>query len=219
MTSPSAITTEKPALTAEQCKELISKRDLNWFDLVIGGKQIGDAEMRAYLDYIRLKEDMSGQSFQTVYAPDVRWPIYKVHIGLLPTSLSRLIREIRDEWSVVDKSALKSSLTPTEHGGMRAWHQNENGMLPKHDSAPGWNSVKASKYQKYIEENKGLPSKQVKKGIEQKYTGYVEYTLGAWRSTQGRLVYDYYNNHFYLTPGHYASGDFSRNAFYLVVCD
>ena len=224
MSSIGIVHAEKSALTEEQCKELRSRLSENWHDLTIGGKgggqkQIGDDEMRAYLDSIRFRDAAPGGSFEIAFAPKKDWPIYKVPIGLLPRSLSRLIREIRDEWSVVDKSALKTSLTPSEHGGMRAWHQNENGMLPVQESAPAWNALKASKYQSYIEENKGLPSKQVKKGIEQKYTGYVEFTLSAWRSTQGRLVYDYYNNAFFLTPGHYAAGDFSRNAFYYVVCD
>ena len=216
MSSPSSAL-KGPALTDEQCKELRSKLDADWHEISVGGKQIGDDEMRAYLDFIRFHGPAETREIKC--SPQKDWPIYKVSIGQLPKNLRLLIRQIRDDLQVVDKSSDKTSVTPVEHGGMRAWHQNDLGMLPRQDAPAPMNAYKASKYQDYIEKNKRLPSKQVKKEVEQKYTGYVEFTLVAWRSAQGRLIYDYYNNEFYLTPGHYAAGNTTRNAFYFVVCD
>jgi hypothetical protein len=92
-------------------------------------------------------------------------------------------------------------------------------MLPELKKPSVEHQIVSDKYQAYIEEHKGLPTKQTNKGIKADYTGYVEYTLRSWRSSQGRMVYDYYNNRFFLTPGHYGSGNKDENAFYLIQLD
>lgn len=220
---PAAATLAKTALSDEQCKELFRQHNLSsWWDTIVGGKNVGDEEMRAYLDFFRLRDD-AGTGFKVAFdaaSPSPIHPIHTILIGILPKGLRDLIRNIHDSFTVVDFSPRKDDVNGTAEGAMRAWHQNDTKMLP---TLTGGMNAKhlhvGSKYQAYIEENKQLPSAQVKKGIKPEYTGYVEYTLRAWRSSQGRMVYDYYNNRFFLTPGHYAAGDFSRSAFYFVQLD
>ena len=66
MSSIGIVPTDKSALTEGQCKELRSRLSENWRDLTIGGqdgqKQIGDDEMRAYLDFIRFRDTAPGGS-------------------------------------------------------------------------------------------------------------------------------------------------------------
>ena len=208
-----------PALTDEQCKELFQSRDKDWYDLHVQGKQVADEEMRAYLDFYRSREGTSFKIGIEQGSPSPIFPIFVVLIGVLPKNLRELIRRIQSSWTVVDASARIDSVTDSGHGAMRAWHQNDTKMLPKLTAPSVQHSIISDKYQDYIEANKQLPGAQKKKGIKQEYTGYVEYTLRSWRSAQGRMVYDYYNNRFFLTPGHYAAGDFTRNAFFLVQLD
>jgi hypothetical protein len=197
---------------------MFRKRDDDWFDISVGGKQIDDEIMKDYCDYYRSRETLN--TFKIAFdKPTVCNPMYVILIGILPKTLRNLIRSIQSSWTVVDNSARPDDITGAGHGDMRAWHQNGDQMLPKLDKPSVQHQIVSDKYQAYIEEHKRLPTKQLGKGIKVQYTGYVEYTLRSWRSSQGRMVYDYYNNRFFLTPGHYGSGNKAENAFYLVQLD
>jgi hypothetical protein len=201
-----------------RCQEMFRKRDEDWFDLSVRGKQIDDAIMKEYCDCYRVHETLT--AFKIAFnKPIVSNTMYVILIGILPKNLRELIRTIQSSWTVVDRSARADDICGSGHGDMRAWHQNGDNMLPKLEGPSVQHQIVSDKYQAYIEEHKGLPTKQVSKGLKEKYTGYVEYTLRSWRSSQGRMVYDYYNNRFYLTPGHYGSGNKEENAFYLVQLD
>ena len=201
-----------------RCQEMFRKRDEDWFNLSVSGKQISDEVMKDYCDYYRSHDTPT--AFKIAFnKPAVCHPVYVILIGILPKNLRELIRKIQSSWTVVDNSARADDICGSGHGDMRAWHQNGDGMLPKLDKPSVEHQIVSDKYQAYIEEHKGLPTKQTNKGIKADYTGYVEYTLRSWRSSQGRMVYDYYNNRFFLTPGHYGSGNKGENAFYLVQLD
>lgn len=216
-----ATTSTTPTLTDDDlcCQEMLSQKDADWFDLRVlrGSRDIGDELMKKYCDYYRVQETTG--KFKIAYdKPLVSQPMFIVPIGVLPKNLRELIDKIRTSWTVVDTSARADQITGALHGNMRAWHQNGDNMLPKHQG-PVPTLIISVGYQTYIGEHKGLPTKQRAKGIKEEYTGYVEYTLRSWRSSQGRMVYDYYNNRFFLTPGHYGSGDKDVNAFYLIQLD
>jgi len=195
-------------LPEKRYKELFQHRDdQDWYHYTVLGKNVNDDLMQEYLDYYRVR--LPNKELKVAFAGEVQQPIYVVKIDVLPGSLRDLIRRIDRSWGVVDNSARKDEITCGTHGAMRAWHQNGDKFLPRLQ-APGERALQALIYKDYVEENKHLPTKQTKKGLKEEYTGYVEYTIVSWRSTQGRMVYDYYNNHFYVTPGHYGGGDKSQ---------
>jgi hypothetical protein len=214
---PSMLAKEEE-LAEKRCKELFLHRDdQDWFHYTVLGKNVDDEVMEEYLNYYRLRDH--NKEFKVAFAyPVVTEPMYVVKIDVLPTNLRDLIRTIDRSWTVVDYSARPADINGASHGSMRAWHQNGDNFLPRLQP-PGEDAIVATGYKTYVEEHKHLPTKQTKKGIKEEYTGYVEYTIKSWRSTQGRMVYDYYNNRFYVTPGHYGSGDKSRNAFSLIELD
>jgi hypothetical protein len=113
----------------------------------------------------------------------------------------------------------KASLNPNMPGSMRSWHQNDKNFLPRIDCDPASLTGKAKKYQRYIEEMKGLTNKQLLKDVKVEYTGYVEYTGGGWPTgtTKGRIVYDYVNDLFFFSPSHYAAWNDTDSPWFRVV--
>jgi hypothetical protein len=213
-----SVSVKEEGLDEKRCKELFLHRDdQDWYHYVVLGKNVDDEVMQKYLDYYRLR-DNNKQLKVAAFASTVSEPMYVVKIEVLPANLRDLIRRIDRSWTVVDNSARPDEITGAAHGSIRAWHQNGDNFLPPLQPLDE-HAIVATGYKTYVEEHKHLPTKQIKKGIKEEYTGYVEYTILSWRSTQGRMVYDYYNNRFYVTPGHYGSGDKSRNAFFLVELD
>lgn len=99
-------------------------------------------------------------------------------------------------------------LCPDTPGAMRSWHQNDTGYLPiRHltEEQIAGASVKARLYHDYVVAYIGLQNKQKKKGIDEVYTGYIEYQAGGWREAlqSGRVCYDYIDDIFYFTATHY----------------
>ncbi|HEY6878390.1 MAG TPA: hypothetical protein VI299_10255 [Polyangiales bacterium] len=100
--------------------------------------------------------------------------------GKPDNTLHTLAFELMRGTTVVDHSADPKSLTGTEPGAMRSWHQNDSLFLPTRRIDPDTLQNKALRYHQYIERNKGLMNKQRAKGVAQVYTGYVEFTAGGW---------------------------------------
>lgn len=116
-----------------------------------------------------------------------------------------LLKEARIPVAELPEDLAKYSLNPSTPGSMRSYHQNDKKHLPGGDCVPESLTGKPKLYHTYVEHFKGLQNKQIKKGVKQVHTGYIEYTAGGWRtgSTDGRIVYDYVRDRFFLTPDHY----------------
>jgi hypothetical protein len=240
------------------CEQLHNDRDKHWGDwnYVVAGGNVSDEVMQKYLDYYRLRGYQGAFDVAHREGP-VAKEMYVVEIKHLPEHLQKLINEINNSMHVVDMGEAEQINNPA-HGAMRSWHQNDQRFLPILEArnssvraAQRTSDTRSNAYQEYVEGNKHLPAKQIKKEVSsakaqkkvrwqkkgddnkekedankekedagpEKWTGYVEYTITSWRSTQGRMVYDYYNHLFYVSPGHYGSGDRTRNPFYLIRLD
>jgi hypothetical protein len=124
-------------------------------------------------------------------------------------ALERLVGPTRVQ--ELDRSRLLGKM---EDGafGMRSCHMDLPGWLP-YVELPSLDKITdptTQAYYRYIGDFKKLPNKvkkdSAKRGKDinteanRPDSAYVEYSLnGVWRDTQGRLVYDYVNQRFYLT--------------------
>ena len=131
----------------------------------------------------------------------------------LPATIKAVIQQIlQSTTSVYDEAYPIDSITCPTPGSIRSWYQNDGGWLPKLHFDPKNLRGKAAVYHAHVVEHKGLQNKQKKKGIEEVYTGYLEYTpCRTVESQWARIVYDYVNDKVYLSPVHYTPFDMTED--------
>ncbi|MEU7899789.1 hypothetical protein AB0B45_43945 [Nonomuraea sp. NPDC049152] len=130
-------------------------------------------------------------------------PILVIDLEHLPPSAVMIILEVRNRRTVsgVVYKGSKRDTEPKASGGLRSWHQNELGLLPRMKEAPeSWSLARGKAYHDFWEEERegGIAGRQRDKQQKIVETGVYELTVGGV-TDKVRLMYDYVHDRFFFT--------------------
>ncbi|MCT8376795.1 hypothetical protein [Xanthomonas citri] len=174
-------------------------------DAAAGG-QGGNLELIQSLEQM-LERDQAGKLLQPLSGMAVARPIYQVPAIALAEPLKTLVATIFRSAGVYD-AVPESKHGENVHGSMRDVHQNnDNGRryLPVLDY-PVAPTGRAGRYHDYIVQRSKADvqnRQRQRSGISGVLTGYVEYTVALEGCSNVRLIFDYLNTRFFISPNHY----------------
>ncbi|MFO3706770.1 hypothetical protein ACI6Q5_17765 [Xanthomonas codiaei] len=168
--------------------------------------QGGNLEFIQSLERV-LARDRAGTLLQPLSGMPVARPIYQVPATDVAEPVRTLVTSIFRGTGVYD-AVPESKHGENVHGSMRDVHQNDDRgrrYLPVLDY-PASPTGRARLYHDYIlERGKAYVQNRQRErsGTSDVLTGYVEYTVMLEGCSNVRLIFDYLNTRFFISPNHY----------------
>ncbi|MBB4129592.1 MULTISPECIES: hypothetical protein [unclassified Xanthomonas] len=154
-----------------------------------------------------LARDRDGKLLQPLAGMSFARPIYQVPVTEVAEPLRALVASIFRSTGVYD-AVPESKHGENVHGSMRDVHQNDDRgrrYLPVL-AYPASPLGRAGRYHDYIlERGKACVQNRQRErsGTSDVLTGYVEYTVVLEGCSNVRLIFDYLNTRFFISPNHY----------------